>query len=181
MALRRGTSVDERDCFGYTALHLAVMKDDEAVVRILLEWGADVNAEAYGRTPLDGARRLYPWVSGPAVVWLLLENGSDRGWRDREGVPLLHLAVEFAHTTLVEDLLDTCGEEGTVNTSVRGRDGNMEIHMATGAVDVNVRDRSGRTALHVAKKVGNGVLVEFLLRKGADVTIVDDFGKAAGG
>lgn len=173
MALRAGMKVDERDCFGYTALHLAVMKDDEVMVRTLLESGADVGAEMYGGTPLDGARRLYPWASGPAVVWLLLENGSDRCWKDRAGVPLLHLAVEFAHITLVEDLLDTCGEGGTANESVRDKDGNVEIRMATGAVDVNVRDSSGRTALHVAKKEGNQVLVEFLLRKGADPTIVD--------
>lgn len=178
-ALRSGTNVDERDCFGYSALHLAAMKDDEAIVRMLLEWGADVRAEAYGRTPLDEARRLYPLWAGPAVIWLLLENGSDRGWRDREGVPLLHLAVKFAHTTLVEDLLDTHGEKGTENVWVKGRDGRAEIYGATGAVDVNVRDRDGRTALHVAKKERNDALVELLLKKGADATIVDNFGMAA--
>lgn len=178
-ALRGGMDVDERDCFGYSALHLAVMGEDEVMVRTLLEWGADVGAEAYKKTPLDEARRLHPLRPGLAIIWLLLENGSDRDWRDREGVPLLHLAVKFAHTTLVEDLLDTLGERGTTNSRVRGRDGRMEIRGATGAVNVNVRDRNGRTALHVAKDGGNGALVELLLRKGADATIVDNFGKVA--
>lgn len=172
-------NVDEQDCFGYSALHLAVMKDDEAIVRTLLEWGADVGAEAYRRTPLDEAKRLHSLRPRLAIIWLLLENGSDRDWRDREGVPLLHLAVKFAHTTLVEDLLDTLGERGTANARVRGRDGRVEIRGATGAVNVNVRDRNGRTALHVAKDEGNDALVELLLRKGADATIADNFGKAA--
>lgn len=183
-AIDVGMCVDERDCYGYTALHLAVLRDDDVMVRMLLEWGADVAAEAHRKgasTPLEEARRMYAvkeQTARPSVIWLLLENGSDRNWKDRAGVPLLHLAVKFGHTTLVEDLLDKRGRGGTVN-AVRNRDGRVEIHVATGAVDVNARDSTGRTALHVAKQQGNGALERFLLRKGADATIEDEMGRDA--
>jgi hypothetical protein len=50
-------SINERDRLGRTALLLAVMNDQEAVVRALLERGADPNlSDAEGRTPLAIAR-----------------------------------------------------------------------------------------------------------------------------
>lgn len=109
--------VGEQDCFGYSALHLAVMKDDEVMVRTLLEWGADVGVEE------DAAWRGETPASIAAEARDHLVATGERDWRDREGVPLLHLAVKFAHTTPTEDLLDTLGERGTANARVRGRDG----------------------------------------------------------
>lgn len=190
MALAGGTVVDLRDYYGYTALHIAVLKGDAVSVRVLLEWQANVEAKAHvnGRTPLDEARRICKSklsdkeeedCSSLAIVWLLLENGNDRDWRDECGTPLLHLAVLFRHMVLVRDLLDTGGEEGTVNMRVVGRDGKVGVRAATGRVDVNVKDREGQTALHVARKVGDWDLIQFLLKMGVDPLIKDRHGKIA--
>lgn len=113
---------------------------------------------------------MYARTNNAMVVWLLLENEGDRGYRDDDGVPLLHLAVRFGHLELVRDLLDEKGRKGSGGWHVMAVAGSERVH-------VDVMDLEGRTALHVAGEVGDGRVVRLLVEKGARMDIKDRFGR----
>ena len=67
-----------KDSNGWTPLHEAVRGNSEAIVELLVEMGADVNAQtAYGETPLKLAKR-YKGDNHP-VVDLLESLGASMG------------------------------------------------------------------------------------------------------
>jgi hypothetical protein len=81
--LAAGADVNGRDKNGYTALHWAANRGSAALVRVLLDGGADVNAKTTekhnaGRTPLMLA-------AGVEVVRLLLAAGADVTTADENG------------------------------------------------------------------------------------------------
>jgi ankyrin repeat protein len=89
------------------ALHWAAagQKDDETVVQLLLEYGAEVNVR-----PDDGMTALHEAVGlgHQAVVRLLLDNGGDVNIRDKLGRTALHVAAypkyDAAATLLDDDM-----------------------------------------------------------------------------
>jgi ankyrin repeat protein len=74
---------------------------DGSVVRLLLEHGADINAQnQIGRTPLHWAS-----IKGALeVVRLLLEHGSDVEVEDYDGKTALEFAADGGHGEVVESL-----------------------------------------------------------------------------
>ena len=94
-----------------TALFLAARGGHEAVVRLLLEKGADVNAKAYlGRTALhvvaegEDVYRTHVVAEGEAeaVMQLLLEKGADVNAKDEDGVTVQDVAAERGYEALVQ-------------------------------------------------------------------------------
>ena len=80
-----------RDSDGSTALHCATWKGHQAVVKLLLEAGADVNAhnqnDHWGTTPLHAAAH----ANQAAIARILIENGANVNARDQEArTPLDH-------------------------------------------------------------------------------------------
>ena len=80
-----------RDTDGSTALHCATWKGHQAVVRLLLNAGADVsihsNNEHWGTTPLHAAAH----ANQAAIAQMLIDSGADVNARDKEGrTPLDH-------------------------------------------------------------------------------------------
>ena len=72
-ALERGIAVDT-PCFNHGATALIVMTANEKIVRLLLAWGANVNAQDWeGISPLINAISCQQ----KGVVKLLLEHGAD--------------------------------------------------------------------------------------------------------
>ncbi|KAI9855850.1 MAG: hypothetical protein M1813_009369 [Trichoglossum hirsutum] len=159
-----------------TALQLAVENGHEAVVRLLLKNGADVNGEEeevevkdeFKRTTVRRRTALHlATKSGyEAVVRLLLENGADvnaevevKDGFERTTVrrgTALHLATENEYEAVVRLLLEN------------GADVNAEG-------EVKVEDGFGRTtvrrgtALHLATENGHEAVVRLLLENSADV------------
>jgi len=90
---KHGHDLDTKDSYGRTPLSWAVEKGHEAVVALLLEKGAKLEAKSnynYGRTPL-----LYATRDGhEAVVTLLLEKGAKLETKDKNynQTPLLWAA-----------------------------------------------------------------------------------------
>lgn len=133
----------------------AVLKEDRGelemlLVELLLDHGADVNAEANdGRTPLHEAvhngRR-----SG--VVELLIARGANVNAATDGGVTPLHHAADS------------------------GRNDAATLLLARGA-NVNARDDWGRTPLHKAALQGCEATVDLLLAAGADPTVKDNAGE----
>ena len=77
LLLATGPGVNARDEAGFTALHDAALAGNAAVVRMLLEHGADINLgdKENGSTALYMAATM----GREEVVALLLEKGADPG------------------------------------------------------------------------------------------------------
>ncbi|HKQ18271.1 MAG TPA: ankyrin repeat domain-containing protein [Candidatus Eisenbacteria bacterium] len=131
--------VRSRDPVGMTALHLAVWGGHPEIVRLLLEHGADVNAQdGGGGTPVLLAAR---WGRGD-LMHLLLEHGADASITDDQGRTLLHKAAEYGHVEVMRALLKH-------------------------GFDVNVQARPG-TPLHSAAFRREVLAAKFLLDHGAN-------------
>jgi ankyrin repeat protein len=85
--------VHVRDSDGSTPLHCATWKGHTDVVALLLNAGADVNAENqndhWGTTPLHAAAH----ANQVAIAQLLIDHGADLNAKDLTGQPPMH------HTT----------------------------------------------------------------------------------
>ena len=75
-------------CYRQTPLYAASLNGREEAVRILLENGADIEAESFFGTPLFSAC----FNSHNEVAKLLLEHGANVNYQDREGKTTLQVA-----------------------------------------------------------------------------------------
>jgi ankyrin repeat protein len=139
-----GHDPGSRDGYGRTPLSWAAEKGHEAVVRLLVEKGADLESrDSYdGRTPLSWAAEK----GHEAVVKLLLGKGAELEAKDKYygRTPLWRAAVN-GHEAVVKLLLEKGAE-------LKAKD-----------------EHYGRTPLWRAAVNGHEAVVKLLLEKGADV------------
>ncbi|KAL9037535.1 MAG: hypothetical protein Q9180_003663 [Flavoplaca navasiana] len=123
------------------SFHLAVSNGQTRSIKILLDYGANINSEdERGRTALLTASR----IGNLDLVHLLLDRGLDQDAQDQHGDTALHCAVLGSHKSCVLALLD---------------------HGA----DINSKDYRGTTALHLASIYGDLHLLNVLLARGSNV------------
>ncbi|HOD75396.1 MAG TPA: ankyrin repeat domain-containing protein [Syntrophorhabdaceae bacterium] len=121
------------------------LASSEEVVRVLIEHGADVNAT-------DAEYGMTPLFNQRiAVARLLVEKGADVNARSKKGVTPLMWAVYW-------DAVDKAG------------------FLVEKGADVNARDEHMRTPLHVAANWNKKELADFLLSHRADVNARDASG-----
>jgi ankyrin repeat protein len=149
-----------------TALHLAADGGHEAVVRVLLENGADLALKNYFGIPvLHSAAHN----GQKAVVQLLLENGADIEAKNESGATALHWAADGDHDTVVLLLL----EKGA-NVEAKDNRGETALHGAAKYGHNNVvrlleaKTNGGETALQQAAGNGHEVVVRQLLEHNGD-------------
>ena len=154
--LEAGAAVHGRNEEDHTPLHHAAKKGTPAIVRTLLEAGAQVDMRASGFnvdwgwdwTPLHLAAESNP---DPEVVRVLLEAGADAGARGYYGQTPLHMAASNKNPAVTALLLEA-------------------------GADVNVREWMGRTPLHAAAAAnGNPAVIDLLLEAGADLHTVGSY------
>ena len=108
----RGADIDAKTNYGLSALRLAIinMERIEAVVKRLLEAGADINAmTSDGQTPMQ-----YATVKGyDLIVKLLLEAGAEVDATGDGGRTPLQLAVFWGYASIVELLVDSGADMNT--------------------------------------------------------------------
>lgn len=144
---------NNEDCRVWELMNTASVYGHEAIVKFLIERGADVGVPCqHDWTPLHSASSH----GHVEVVKLLLENGADATIIGDDGWTPLALASNKGHTCVVQLLLAKGAE-----------------------VSVNVANGFGVTPLHMAANQGHTELVRLLLQHGASISAVDSRGWTA--
>ncbi len=149
-------NVQARDFMGNTALMLAIMRGDEAMVKMLLDKGAPLRAtiNPSDKPALQGNTALFTAIlqQKPTMVRLLLEkcDVNDLGHKNRRGNTPLHVAMAIANQSvrrIVVDFLLKKGDELVFQNQL------------------NVQNNDGETPFHAAIATGDVDLVRYLLTK----------------
>lgn len=189
-------NVDLQDDNGMTALYLAARENHYKIAKLLLDAEASIDIVDYqvGRSPLRCAAER----NHVETVGLLLspEYGGDPALKDREGgTPMLRAVNRGAENALMEMMkhpidMECVDDEGQSLLHGAARNGYhkiarllMENHLPDGrspkvkALGPNLRDIYDRTPLHDASQRGDLAVTAVLLEKGADATLLDNFGR----
>lgn len=167
---------------GGTSLHIACLKGFDAIVKELLERGANINCvDATGNTALGTPLGYSISSQHKAICQLLLEYGADIHSKDRNGNTYLH---NLYHASMVPWLIDNgidvdtrgkadltplqsiCNREDTSNSTIETAQA-LIIHGAN--INANTGAK-GMTPLHYACAHNHNInLVKLFLTYGADV------------
>jgi ankyrin repeat protein len=179
LLLERGISVDRTAYPQTTSLHCAARCGHELLVAVLVDAGADIEANTSGNTALQ----LAAANGHSGIVKLLLARGADINGGTTESGSALQAAARSGNLALVEILI----ENGADVNSQGGRHGNalqaaayeghqmmVKLLLAKGA-DINAQGGTWGTALQAAALSSfmpraDG-LVQLLLDEGADVNL----------
>jgi ankyrin repeat protein len=166
-----------KDSYGRTSLSYAAGNGHEAIVRLLIEKGAEIDSKGTeeGRTPLSWAS----WSGYEAIVQLLLKNGADIDLKDTEfGRTPLSWAAGSGHEAVVQLLLEKSAEIDSTDSYGRtpltwaagsGYEAVVQLLLEKGA-EIDSKDtKYGRTPLSRAVLNGHKAVVQLLLDNGAEV------------
>jgi len=140
--------VHERYTYDLTLLHVLAGQGRLAMVELLLQMGADPNAQNHsGQTPLYWVGNGSPGVYGAEVVHVLARHGANVNAQEKlKHCTPLHMAARRGNVQVAAALLN-CG------------------------ANLEARDKLGDTPLHRAIKCGKTEMVAFLLERGAHAQV----------
>lgn len=172
------------------SLHIAAENGYTAIVKILLDSGAVVNAES-GATK-DTALTLAAHSGNAETVSLLLERGADVCASNCYGNTALHEAAHDGNDEIIALLLkagapvNAKNHKGSTPLAFFCYNQDAKTHevataklLLDGGADASSTDESGMTPLLVACTVGRGDLISLLMEFGACPTVQDGKGRSA--
>lgn len=158
--------------FGTTLLHSASKSGNKELVRLLIQEGADVNAQDEdGESPLHGAMARGDNYN---VARTLIENGADLSGQAVDGKTPLHNIFNntISHVLMRDDWLENTLPDSEAMSITHylawSSKSTLEIfqrgHLYDDA-DMLSTDKSGRTCLHFAASRGNLEVLSYLVRR----------------
>lgn len=179
--LDKGANIEAKSYWGdrETALHFATLEGQEAVVKILVERGAELEIKSQSRST---ALHFAVEFEKEPIVKFLIDNGANvNTQRDNEiGNSAIHLAIQNEDEGILLLLL----ENGAKITS-RNRCGDTALHLAVADIsrhemvkvllekgaDPAARNQRHETPIHIAATNNNTEAVFRMLRMGAAAVI----------
>ncbi len=169
--LELGVSPNSKNLFGEPLLMIAAQKGNIPAMRLLIGYGANVNAKSrWEEIPLHFAHNS-------EVVSLLIENGADIENGGTYGNTILHNATLSGKKDIVRLLI-----ERGVNLNLTNDRGNTPLHQATKVNDfeiarmlveagakINVLNQEKLTPLHYAVLANHTGIVDYFIKNGADI------------
>ena len=198
LLLERGADVNIRRNDDWTPLHVASFHGNVEIVHLLLDHGADPEANAegdMGEKPLHkvSSGKYRSQEDGVHAAQLLLECGADVNTRRNDDWTPLHVASYFGNVEIVRLLLDNGADP---EAYAEGDMGEKPLHKVSSGkyrsqedgvrvaqlllecgADVNSRRNDRWTPLHIASWSGKFEVVQVLIDHTAEVDAVDDLGK----
>ena len=171
-------NLELKDEKGRTALLLATYNNDTEIAKLLIDAGADVNAQ----DNMLNSPFLYAGASGfLSIVKMCLANGADFNVFNRYGGSALIPAAERRHLDVVNLLVNTpgypidhvnnLGWTALLEAIILGADRKVQVEivrsLVDGGCDVNIADKDGVTPLEHAKKRSLNEIVVILTEAGA--------------
>jgi ankyrin repeat protein len=155
-------------------LQISVVRNDEPMVRLLLDHGARVNAKALpsGMTALMFAARM----QREGLAQLLIEHGADVRLRDAEDHDALQAAVLGGSLTCIAVLVRAGADPNAPSSqpplhlvAALGRRSDLVSALVKLGADVNLQDaQHGRSPLQIATERRDRRTVQALPEQGAD-------------
>ncbi|XP_015907242.1 protein phosphatase 1 regulatory subunit 16A [Parasteatoda tepidariorum] len=173
--LMLGVSPDSTNEDGLTALHQCCIDDSEAMMKLLLEFGANVNAKDSEQwTPLHAAATC----GHIHLVRYLISKGADLLAVNADGnmpydicedeTTLDYIESEMAKKGITQEMIDETRaiteQEMLVDLKCMLEDGG----------DIEYRDQQGATPLHIAAANGYVTVVEFILDNHGSTNVCDN-------
>lgn len=161
-----------------TPLHFAVNSGHISAAKVLLKWGADVNAKFHdGITSLHLAAQM-GYLD--MVSFLLLHGANITAETENTDTPF-SMAAAGGHGSIAELLLEKGRTVMTANQRARG----LVMAVTSGStslvatlldlgIPVDAIDGQGRTALSMARYMRHGQLVDFLTERSANTSTRND-------
>lgn len=190
--IERGVNINQVDQDGNTAFLNAVRNNNEPVIKKLINAVSNINhTNAAGHSALTYAIQR----NAVETADLLLANGASMDVLDAKGNSLAYHIFRSFNTgsqQAFETFVKKAQKQG-LDFSAAFENGNNLVHvavdknstylleraLATGA-DINYKNEEGLTPLHLAAmKATDPSLLDFLLKKGADRSILTDFEESA--
>jgi len=179
--------LNHRDFLGRTPLHCAVLGKHAALLRLLINHGAQIyQADVQREQPLHYAVKQ----GSMSMIMELLKNGALSVWADDQGKNIIHVAVDenqfsVARTIALRfnnllDQPDRLGRYPLHYAARRCSEHLVQTFLSIGA-KADVQDRKGKTPMHYAVEGEDPAavikIIGALIAKGASVFVDDADGK----
>ena len=139
--LLQHTSVDARDLYQRTALHIASMNGHGMAVEYLINHRADVMCfDWFDYTPMHYVAQLNDQTEALELAKMILSSGRFK-WTTFRNVSPLHIAIQMKHRRLISMFVTNGAQDGSV-------------------------DRIGRTALQLAEEWEDRSIIRLLRAEG---------------